>query len=385
MASALSVEEIRKLRPKVSPGQETDQKEFTGERFLPGYVDGSIELEHVHRYCFALPFAASRRVLDVACGEGYGSDLLGQVAETVVGLDIDGASIDRARQRYSRHNLSFKACSATEIPFEDHSFDVIVSFETVEHLRDQNAFWSEVKRVMRPGGIFLLSSPNRSVYGSQRSTPNPFHRREFTHAELVSELSGRFSHHRVFSQSIVFGSLLVPAAVESIPQTRISLDPTSHGLTWQIDDEAANPYSVVIASDGMLPAVPQSLYTGNYPPGAMASLVGGIVERDQITHALRLEIAELKRSLGAALTSAKDDRDQQALTAKRMEETWLQKESFFALKQEEAALRIARIEETLAEKDQVIEALRSLVEECQQSLVHAAVARTKRYCPEGGH
>ena len=108
--------------------------EFTGERFVPG-IAGEIAHEHWHRYLFARRFAAGRRVLDVACGEGYGSALLAEVAQDVRGLDIDAQTVVHASTRYAGlANVRFEQGSAAALSLPDASVDVVVSFETIEHL-----------------------------------------------------------------------------------------------------------------------------------------------------------------------------------------------------------------------------------------------------------
>jgi len=134
-------------------------EEFTGERYLPGVV-GEIAYEHCHRYAFARRFVAGRRVLDAACGEGYGSALLADVARHVVGVDIDSAVVAGASSRYGgRGNLEFRAASVTTLPLADASVDAVVSFETIEHLEaaDQPAMLAEFARVLAPDGILILS------------------------------------------------------------------------------------------------------------------------------------------------------------------------------------------------------------------------------------
>src|SRR5512141_2447359 len=124
--------------------------EFTGERFLPGAGGGDIAYEHCHRYAFARRFAAGRRVLDAACGEGYGTALLGAVAADATGVDIDAASIAHARATYGgRANVRFATGSVAALPFATASFDVVVSFETIEHLAadEQPAMLAEIARV----------------------------------------------------------------------------------------------------------------------------------------------------------------------------------------------------------------------------------------------
>jgi len=145
---------------------------FTGERFVPG-VPGEIAFEHWHRYAFAARLVAGRRVLDAACGEGYGSALLARSAAQVTGVDVDAATVEHARERYpGRKNLQFDQGSVAALGLKDASVDAIVSFETIEHLaqQDQPRMLTEFARLLAPGGILILSSPNRPQYSEARSS-----------------------------------------------------------------------------------------------------------------------------------------------------------------------------------------------------------------------
>src|SRR6185312_17504105 len=105
---------------------------------LPGVI-GEIAYEHCHRYAFARRYVAGRRVLDAACGEGYGSALLADVAQTVVGVDIEPDVIANATATYGkRTNLFFEAASVTRLPLPDASVEAVVSFETIEHLKAED-------------------------------------------------------------------------------------------------------------------------------------------------------------------------------------------------------------------------------------------------------
>ncbi|WP_153070309.1 class I SAM-dependent methyltransferase, partial [Escherichia coli] len=111
---------------------QTNDLEFTGERFMPE-VAGQIAFEHLHRYHFASRFCQGKRVLDVACGEGYGSRILSNAASSVVGVDISAEAVAHAQGKYARGSLEFVEASAASLPLPDDSFDVVVSFETIEH------------------------------------------------------------------------------------------------------------------------------------------------------------------------------------------------------------------------------------------------------------
>ena len=185
-------------------------EEFTGERYLPG-VAGEIAYEHCHRYAFARRFVDGRRVLDAACGEGYGAALLAGVARSVVGVDVDAAVVAAATARYGqRPNLSFEAASVTRLPLADASVDAVVSFETIEHLpaADQPQMLAEFARVLAPGGILILSSPNRPEYSVARDYANPFHLCELDRDGLAQRLDAQFPARQWFGQRRYLGSAI---------------------------------------------------------------------------------------------------------------------------------------------------------------------------------
>ena len=182
--------------------------EFTGERFLPGLA-GEIAFEHNHRYAFARRFVTGRRVLDVACGEGYGAALLAQVASSVTAVDIDGDTIARASHTYARDNLRFAVGPATALPVADASVDAIVSFETLEHLpaQEQPRMLAEFARVLAADGMLILSSPNRPEYSDARNHRNPFHLRELDRDELA-QLLDAFPSRQWYRQRRYLGDAL---------------------------------------------------------------------------------------------------------------------------------------------------------------------------------
>src|SRR5262249_38493426 len=163
--------------------------EFTGERFIPkmpapgiNLEDCQIAYEHWHRYLYAAQWVAGKTVLDIACGEGYGSYYLAEVAKQVVGVDLDPETVRHASSRYLRSNLEFRCGSVEAIPVPGAaSFDAVVSFETIEHLWEgqQNTFLSEIGRLLKPEGLLMMSTPNKLAYSDRPGYKNEFHRQEF--------------------------------------------------------------------------------------------------------------------------------------------------------------------------------------------------------------
>jgi SAM-dependent methyltransferase len=183
---------------------------FTGERFIPG-TRGEIWIEHWHRYHFAARWSAGKRVLDIACGEGYGSALLARGAAHVTGVDISPDAVKHARHAYAGvGNLEFREGSCTRIPLPDASVELAVSFETVEHIEAQEGFLEELARVLVPGGVLLLSCPNRLEYSDKRGFANEFHVRELYRDELDALVRSRFPHADWYAQRPTFYSLIAP-------------------------------------------------------------------------------------------------------------------------------------------------------------------------------
>src|SRR4051812_7524745 len=132
--------------------------EATGERLLPEQQRGElVHAQHLARYRFAAQFAGGRRVLDAACGEGYGTTMLAAAgARSATGADIDQPTVDRAREKYG---LAFECSDVAALPFEDSSFDLVVSFETLEHVSDPGLAIAEFRRVLSEGGVLIASTP----------------------------------------------------------------------------------------------------------------------------------------------------------------------------------------------------------------------------------
>jgi 2-polyprenyl-3-methyl-5-hydroxy-6-metoxy-1,4-benzoquinol methylase len=168
-----------------------------GERMIPTFHKGRIIYgEHVARYHAVLPLIAGRKVLDIACGSGYGTHLLSSRAEHVTGVDISADAIQHAWGHFTAANVDYRLGSATQIPLDDASVDVVVSFETIEHIQGYRQFLAEVKRVLRPGGQLIVSTPNKDEF----LPGNHFHVHEFRADEFRAVLAEHFAHQRWWLQ-----------------------------------------------------------------------------------------------------------------------------------------------------------------------------------------
>jgi SAM-dependent methyltransferase len=168
------------------------------ERIVPDETSPGILALHLKRYEFARPACRDRAVLDAGCGVGYGAAHLAEVAASVVGVDRDEGAIAYARERYARSNVEFRAADLLDLDLEDGSFDVVCSFETIEHLEDVDAFLAEVVRVLRPDGVFFVSTPR--VDETTASPENPFHRVELSPGDFEALLRGSFREVELYGQ-----------------------------------------------------------------------------------------------------------------------------------------------------------------------------------------
>ena len=186
----------------------SDSLEFTGERFTPE-CQREIWYEHIHRYVLAARWCANKRTLDAACGEGYGSALLADSATSVEGVDISEQAIAHARQRYGQlEGAGFQVADCTTLPFDDNEFDRVVSFETLEHLEAHDELLAEFRRVLKPDGFLILSSPDKATYSDEQNTVNEYHVKELYRNELEALIQRHFPVHRLLGQKLMFHSAI---------------------------------------------------------------------------------------------------------------------------------------------------------------------------------
>jgi SAM-dependent methyltransferase len=226
--------------------------ESTGERIVPWARDAQVIYEHYHRYLWARELVAGRRVLDLGSGEGFGAALLAQAATAVTGVDIDERTVEHSRANYP--GVDFRVASASDLSaFPDGAFDVVVAFEVIEHVAEQERVLAEVARVLADDGLLVMSTPERRTYSDDRDFVNPYHVRELTQAEFTALLRAHFPSVALFAQRAVAGSRLE------------ALEPAGGHLTLRLERagdgwrEAGVPeplYLVAVASRGALPALP---------------------------------------------------------------------------------------------------------------------------------
>ena len=375
---------------------------YTGERYLPG-VHGSVELEHLHRYLFAIQLTSGKRVLDIASGEGYGSAILARSAAFVTGVDISSEAILHAKEKYKANNLEFREGSCAAIPLADCCIDIVVSFETIEHHDDHETMMQEIKRVLKPGGLLLISCPDKLEYSDKPAYKNEYHVKELYRDEFEQLLESNFSSRIVFGQRAVYGSLILQENYACQSETFLLKDSdtvATEGLSNAV-------YLIAIATDSALPSVKvglldqdllgiteiterdawiaklnstvESLVIDRDSQKVGIGLLQGSLEklaqeRDGQVSQLNKVVAErdaLIGNLGQTVESLLLDRDSQKA---RLEEA----QSAFTHLSRERSEQINRLTQEIADREQSISSLSAKNEDVKKELLNVYESRSWR-------
>lgn len=329
---------------------------WTGERLVTT-CHRPLVYEHLHRYAVAFGLAKGLRVLDIACGEGYGAHLLAHVASKVIGVDLDAGTIAHAKAKYGRDNLQFLQGSCTEIPCADHSIDLVASFETIEHISEHDAFLSEIKRVLVPGGILVISSPHKAEYQKVSETANPFHAAELDHDEFVQLITGTFKYCVAAKQRLVIGSWIAPDE----PLAGVSTA-TFRGWFDGIDIESGvyrGLYSIAVCSERALPVFNLGMFENFRDSADTWNLLDTYDTPAQLSARL------------SELTKAGEEKSQQVAQLQRdLEETSQQAAQFKADAGEKSGL-VSKLQRECDQHLQLLEQLKHQTETSRDQLSRA--------------
>ena len=217
----------------------------TPGRFVPAEMRGQlVETEHLARYTWTTQLAEGRRVLDAGMGLGYGSALLARSgAAEVVGVDIAEEVVETVRAS-APEGVRCEVADVRDLPFEDASFDLVVCFEVIEHIDGQEQALDELRRVLAPGGLLAISSPNPDVYVEG----NPHHVHELRPDELSQLLGARFGAVALFQQHDFAASCVLSDASAALDDGS-AIAAGVHKLHARGGGEA--PYTIALAADAM--------------------------------------------------------------------------------------------------------------------------------------
>lgn len=219
--------------------------EFTGERMVPDHNKGILMYgEHMVRYEAALAAVKNKIVLDIASGSGYGTQMLAKSAKRVYGVDISAEAVEYAKKNYNATNIEYLVGDAASIPLPDESIDTVVSFETIEHIPEYKKFLQEIRRVMKPDGVLIVSTPNDDEYPEG----NEYHVHEFGIDEFKELMSGNYKNIELYYQgAYVVSGIFEKADFKNEWQKKTSVVKN----VAQPAEKVA--YLVAICSNGSLP------------------------------------------------------------------------------------------------------------------------------------
>ncbi len=183
------------------PSQKELKELTSGERIYTGYIYEDTKIDHETRYFFARKYITKGdRVLDAACGSGYGTAILAEATDKITGVDVSEHAINFAKKNFQKESAEFLLADLSKkTPFADETFDRIVSFETIEHLPNPEGLLKEFQRILKPGGMLIVSTPDKNLV--QKVDPNSkFHVHEFTKGEFVSALNKLFFIEEMFGK-----------------------------------------------------------------------------------------------------------------------------------------------------------------------------------------
>lgn len=261
---------------------DSTQMEFTGERFMPE-IQGDIELEHLHRYLKASELAKGKIVLDIASGEGYGSAMLANKAEKVIGVDISIQAIQHARNRYQKDNLEFMVGNCADIPLPDACVDMVVSFETIEHHDSHEKMMQEIKRVLRPDGILIISSPDKYNYSIEPGYHNEFHVKELYVHEFKQLLDEFFKNAVYFGQRVIYGSGIFSENLQTSSLNYVQ----ENSAIKSVQGMMAPLYWIALASNSELPEFATGILEQAFSETeSVRSLTENLAQRDRLINEL---------------------------------------------------------------------------------------------------
>ena len=235
--------------------------EWTGERLVPGLAGAPLAYEPRTATPTQGGSHSGRAVLDVGSGEGYGAALLARVARTVVGIDIAPEAIDHARKTYGDvPNLGITISDAECLPVSSASVDIVTCFEVIEHVQHPIELLEEVRRALRPDGVFIVSTPDKAAYGTYRhDEPNEFHHVSEMHLhEFETALAQRFSTVAIMGQRLVGSSVMWPLASDGVaaPAGVVTVSSLGAPLSMSLRDAVPVLYAVAVCTndpDGLPP------------------------------------------------------------------------------------------------------------------------------------
>ena len=335
-------------------GEMIERLDFSGKEKYSA-VEATI---HLNRYAMARPYVAGKRVLDVASGEGYGSFLLRRWgAESVEGIDVDEQTVETATRLFGGDGVHYQCHTAEQLPFEDHTFDVVCSFETIEHLDHPELFLQEIRRVLKPGGNIILSCPNDPYYYKQGTPGNPFHKRQYTYFDF-KQLTEKYLGQRVryYLAYALNGFVNLPIEESTLPPEGGEESPLPTDMMEMFNYKDA-VQAVCVSGERYLNHWNANYFVGIWGPNNSTSINASIFPRETFIE-IKDEDEEFLREVARLKEDFEKHTAQEAEYARQLEETkavFKQREEDYKQQLEAGKAYIEHIKEEAARQAHVAE------------------------------